>query len=42
MKWYDIKRPFKDQRVLIEVKKVDESLDMVEGKSWREVCSKVL
>jgi hypothetical protein len=32
MKWEDIKKAFKDQWVLIEVEKVDESFNVVEGK----------
>lgn len=31
MKWEDIKSAFKDQWVLIQVEKVDESLNVVEG-----------
>ena len=31
MKWKDIKKEFKDQWVLIEVEKVDESFNVVEG-----------
>lgn len=31
MKWQDIKKTFKDQWVLIQVEKVDESLNVVEG-----------
>jgi hypothetical protein len=31
MKWEDIKKAFKDQWVLIEVEKVDESFNVIEG-----------
>ena len=31
MKWKDIRKAFKDQWVLIQVEKVDESLNVVEG-----------
>jgi len=32
MKWADIKKKFRDQWVLIEVQKVDESFNVLEGK----------
>lgn len=31
MKWQDIKRNFKDEWVLIEIEKVDETFNVVEG-----------
>ncbi len=48
MKWENIKKTFKDQWVLIEVEKVDESFNVVEGevlahsKDKNEVYQKLL
>jgi hypothetical protein len=48
MKWQDIKKTFQDQWVLIDVKKVDENFDIVEGevlahsKDKNEIYQKLL
>lgn len=48
MKWQEIKKTFQDQWVLIDVKKVDENFDIVEGevlaysKDKNEIYQKLL